>query len=186
MYPLTDINTHLGTHTKAPCELSLDSVYPVAVLDPSLSLPVVPPLSIPWYVLCNPKMLLPCIPYCVPYPRQWHPSVCGVLQEAAPLEPWCWVSCLAHEAEGPLCSLGRDLISLMALFGFPHLTLCPGAPSWVGRWVFDGLVAPAVAPAVARAEHYSGSPTCCCLSVLLACVQTHITWIKSHLWQSRY
>lgn len=63
----------------------------------------------------------------------------------------------------------------MALLVFPHLPFCPGAPSCVGTWVFYGLMAPVVAPGVARAEHYLGSLSCRCLSALPACMQAHIT-----------
>lgn len=114
-------------------------------------------------------------------PRQWHPSVWEGLQETA--SHWCWLLCLAHGAEAllwpPGDSLERDLISLMALLVFPHLPLCPGAPPCAGRWVFFGLVVPLVAPRVAKAENYLGSPTCCCLCVSpCMCADTdHITWV---------
>lgn len=51
--------------------------------DPSLSPPLVPPLSIPLQVLCNPQMLFLC-PHIFHVP-QAAPSVCKVLWQPLPL-----------------------------------------------------------------------------------------------------
>ena len=61
----------------------------------------------------------------------WFPSLA---------DPWCWVPCLTPGAEAylqqPGDSLERDVISVMASLGLPHLPFCPGPWSSQGRSSF--------------------------------------------------